>query len=65
MTYYNPNKTKTNCFTCEGRGLVYEGEHFLLTPIILVFTQRLAPIVWGQGMLQKNEGSARCREHND
>jgi DnaJ-class molecular chaperone len=32
MMYYNPEHPRTTCFTCHGRGLVYEVEYFPSDP---------------------------------
>jgi DnaJ-class molecular chaperone len=53
MTYYNPDQPKTNCFTCDGSGIVYEGEHFPSDPNNPCVHAETCPDCMGSGYVTK------------
>ena len=56
MMYYNPEKPKTNCFTCDGSGIVYEGEHFPSDPNNPCVHAETCPDCMGSGYVTEEGG---------
>ena len=58
MAYYNPDQLKTNCFTCDGSGIVYEGEHFPSDPNNPCVHAETCPDCMGSGYVTEEGGVA-------